>query len=86
MFQKIKKWFFTVIMVDLKGAHWRNEERSQGGPAPPPKEHNWENREQNEEKSCKIRSFWGVVIHENTCCKTKFKSSGAEVFWAPLNL
>ena len=67
MFQKIKKWFFTVIMVDLEGAHWRNEERSQGG-------HNWENKEQNEEKTCIIRSCWGVVIHENTCCKTKFKS------------
>ena len=25
-------------------------------------------------KSCKIGPFWGVVIHKNTCCKTKFKS------------
>ena len=30
--------------------------------------------------------FWGMLIHENTCSKTKFKSKGAECFWAPLNL
>ena len=59
--------------------HRRNEERSQGGPGPPL-------RSKMGTKSCKIRSFWGVVIYENICCKTKFKSLGAEFFWAPLNL
>ena len=45
--------------------HRRNEEMSQGGPLI---------RSKIGAKSCKIGPFWGVVIHENTCCKTKFKS------------
>ena len=56
-------------------SHRRNEEGDQGGPLPPPnKEQNWENKEQNGGKSFKMGPFWGMVIHENTCCKTKFKS------------
>ena len=48
---------------------------TRGGLGPPPnKEQNWENKEQNGKKSCKIGPIWGVVIHENTFCKTKFKS------------
>ena len=39
---------------------------TRGGPGPPNKEQNWENKEQNGAKRCKIRPFWGVVIHENT--------------------
>ena len=31
----------------------------------------------------KIGPFWGVVFHENTSCKSKFRSKGAELFWAP---
>ena len=27
--------------------------------------------------------FWGFVIHENTSSKSKFRSKGAELFWAP---
>ena len=27
--------------------------------------------------------FWGVVFHENTSNKSKFKSKGAELFGAP---
>ena len=38
------------------------------------KDQNWENKEQNGGKNCKTWPFWGVVIHENTCSKTKFKS------------
>ena len=45
-----------------------------GGPAPPNKEQNWENKEQNWGKKFQNGAFWGMVIHENTCCKTKFKS------------
>ena len=35
------------------------------------------------ETSCKIRPFLGVVIHENTCCKTEFKSKGADFLGPP---
>jgi len=27
---------------------------------------------------------WGVVFHENSSSNSKFRSSGAELFWAPL--
>ena len=55
--------------------HKHNEERGQGGPWPPNKEQNWENKEQNGgQKAAKLGLFWGVVIHENTCCKTMIKS------------
>ena len=48
---------------------------TRGGPGPPPnKEQNWEIRSKMGAKSFKIGPFWGMVIHENTCCKTKFKS------------
>ena len=29
------------------------------------------------------RSFWGIVFHENTSGKSKFRSKGAELFWRP---
>ena len=27
--------------------------------------------------------FWGVVFHENISSKSKFRTNGAELFWAP---
>ena len=47
---------------------------TRGGPGPPNKEQNWEMRSKMVAKRFKMGPFWGIVIHENTCCKTKFKS------------
>ena len=37
------------------------------------REQNWEIRSKMGAKSFKMGPFWGMVIHENTYCKTKFK-------------
>ena len=34
-------------------------------------------------KRTKIGPFWGVVFHENTSCKSKPRSKGTDLFWAP---
>ena len=52
--------------------HRRNKEGGQGGP--PIRSKIGKIRSKMGAKSCKIGPFWGVVIHENTCCETKFKS------------
>ena len=47
---------------------------ARGAQGPPNKEQNWENKEQNGGKKLQNWAFLGVVIHENTCCNTNFKS------------
>ena len=47
---------------------------TRGALGPPKKEQNWENKEQNQGKKLQNCAFLGVVMHENTCWKTKFKS------------
>ena len=55
--------------------HRRNEEGDQGGPwAPPIRSKIGKIRSKMGAKSFKMGPFWGMVIHENTCCETKFKS------------
>ena len=49
----------------------------------PNKEQNVANKEQNLGKRTQMESFWGVVFHENTLSKSKFRSKGADLFWAP---
>ena len=34
-------------------------------------------------KRTKMGLFWGVVFHENTYTKSKFRLKGAELFWTP---
>ena len=64
--------------------HRRNEERAQGVPwAPPIRSKMGPIRSKIGEIRTKIGPFWGVVFHENTSCKSKFRSKGAELFWAP---
>ena len=54
-----------------------------GCPGTPNKEQNGANKEQNRGNKDQNRAFLGVVFHENTSCKSKFRSKGAELFWAP---
>ena len=51
--------------------HRRNKER---GPGPSNKEQSGEYKEQNVAKKQQIWAFWGVVFHENTSSKLKFRS------------
>ena len=70
-----------MILTDKHfGLHRRNEERALGNPN---KEQNGANKEQNRGNKDQNRAFLGVVFHENTSCKSKFRSKGAELFWAP---
>ena len=64
--------------------HRRNEERAQGVPwAPPMRSKMGPIRSKIGEKMTKMEPFWGFVFHENTSSKSKFRSKGAELFWAP---
>ena len=66
---------FDLELANLEFDHRRNEERGQGGPlAPPIRSKIGKIRSKMGAKSFKMGPFWGMVIHENTCCKTKFKS------------
>ena len=49
----------------------------------PKNKQNRDNKEQNWGKRTKMGPFWGVVFHENTSRKSKFRSKGAEFFGAP---
>ena len=49
----------------------------------PNKEQKGTNKELNWGERTKMGPFWGVVFHENTSSKSKFRSKGAELFWAP---
>ena len=53
-----------VQKVNEAHKHRRNEEGDQGEPWAPPI------RSKKGAKSFIIGPFWGMVIHENTCCKT----------------
>ena len=52
------------------------DQKEQNGFGHPHKELNGTNKDQN-------GPFWDVVFHENTSRKSKFRSKGAELFWAP---
>ena len=68
----------------LEEVHRRNEERDQGVPwAPPIRSKFGTIRSKIGEKGTKIGSFWGVVFHKKTTSRSKFRSKGAELFWAP---
>ena len=66
----VKVQTFTFICL-----HRRNEDGDQGGPwaSPPIRSKIGKIRSKMGVKSFKIGPFLGLVIHENTCCKTKFK-------------
>ena len=69
--------YHSIVLLALTVivAHRRNEEGDQGGPwAPPIRSKIGKIRSKMGAKSFKMGPFWGMVIHENTCCKTKFKS------------
>ena len=69
----------AIVSIRLFGLHRRKEERAQEVN----KEQNGTNKEQNWEKRSKVRPFWGVVFHENTSIKSKFRLKGAEFFEHP---
>ena len=56
--------------------HRRNKERARGALSPQIWSKIWKIRSRMGAKSCKIGPFFGVVIHKNSLCKTKFKTLG----------
>ena len=57
-------YIFILLLIKFSKAynamkHKRNEERDQGGPWPPNKEQNWENKEQNVGKKLQNWAFLG---------------------------
>ena len=64
-------------------AHRCNEERAQGVPWAPPIRSKMGPKRSKIGKKDLNGTFWGVVDYENSSSKSKFRSKGAELFWAP---
>ena len=69
---------YLPVSLDLLGLAigiGATKKGTRGGPGPPPiRSKIGKIRSKMEAKSFKMGPFWGMVILENTCCKTKFKS------------